>query len=55
MFRNRLILAVLALVAAVPLVGCAGRRCCGRDPAYYERPAYSAPCPCPTGAAVVPG
>jgi hypothetical protein len=56
MFRNRLILAVLALVAVVPLVGCAGRRCCGRD-TYSARPVYAAPapCPCPTGAAVVPG
>ena len=53
MFRNRLILAVLALAAVVPLVGCAGRRCCGRsEPAYYAAPA---PCPCPTGPAIVPG
>jgi hypothetical protein len=53
MFRNRLILAVLALAAVVPLVGCAGRRCCGREPAYYA-PA-PAPCPCPSGPAIVPG
>ena len=51
MFRTRLILAALALVAVVPLVGCAGRRCCGREPAYYAAPA-PAPCPCPGGAAV---
>ena len=52
MFRNRLILAVLALAAVVPLVGCAGRRCCGRDPApaYYAAPAPA--CPCPTGTVV---
>jgi hypothetical protein len=53
MFRNRLILAVLALAAVVPLVGCAGRRCCGREPAYYA-PA-PAPCPCPSGPGIVPG
>lgn len=55
MFRNRLLLAALALVALVPLVGCAGRRCCGRD--YSARPVYAAPtpCPCPTGAPIVPG
>jgi hypothetical protein len=55
MFRNRLILAVLALAAVAPLVGCAGRRCCGRDPAaYYVAPA-PAPCPCPSGPPIVPG
>ena len=49
MFRNRLILAVLALVAVAPLVGCAGRRCCGREPAaYYQPPVVAAPaCPAP--------
>jgi hypothetical protein len=52
MFRNRLILAVLALAAVVPLVGCAGRRCCGHD-SSSARPVYVAPapaCPCPGGA-----
>ena len=44
MFRNRLILAILALAAIVPLVGCTGRRCCGRDPAFYAAP-VSPPCP----------
>jgi hypothetical protein len=52
MFRNRLVLAVLALVAIMPLVGCAGRRCCGRDPAFYAAPA---PPPCPPGPHIVPG
>ena len=53
MFRNRLILAVLALAALVPLVGCAGRRCCGRDPVLYASPG-PAPCPCPPGVGVGP-
>ena len=54
MFRYRLILAALALAAVVPLVGCAGRRCCGRDPApaYYAAPAPACPCP---GGPVIPG
>ena len=53
MFRNRLILAVLALAAVVPLVGCAGRRCCGREPAaFYAAPA---PAPCPSGPPIIPG
>jgi hypothetical protein len=56
MFRTRLILAALALVALVPLVGCAGRRCCGREPVSYAAPApCPPPCPCPTGAGVIPG
>ena len=56
MFRNRLILAVLALAAIAPLVGCAGRRCCGRD-TFANRPVYAAPapCPCPNGPPIVPG
>ena len=51
MFRYRLALAVLALAAVLPLVGCANRRCCGRD---VYAPAYAAPAPCPPGPAIVP-
>ena len=59
MFRNRLALAVLALMAILPLVGCANRRCCGRTDASY-RPVYAAPAPCnscptPGGATIIPG
>jgi hypothetical protein len=55
MFRNRLALAVLALMAVLPLVGCANRRCCGRD-SYSASPAYAAPapCPCPSGPPIGP-
>ncbi|HEX3150329.1 MAG TPA: hypothetical protein VHR66_19790 [Gemmataceae bacterium] len=59
MFRKRLALAVLALMAIAPLVGCANRRCCGRNDASY-RPVYVAPAPapcnsCPTPGGVIPG
>ena len=58
MFRNRLALAVLALLAVLPLVGCANRRCCGgRTDSYSARPVYAAPAPCPgpTGPPLFPG
>lgn len=49
MFRNRLLLAVLALAAVAPLVGCANRRCCRPDPvpALYAAPAPVCPAPAP--------
>jgi hypothetical protein len=54
MFRTRFVLAVLVAAAIVPLVGCAGRRCCGSS-SYAARPVYAAPCnSCPTTAGASP-
>lgn len=48
MIRTRTILALLALLAMLPLTGCAGRRLCCNSSSYAERPVtYAQPAPCP--------
>ena len=58
MFRNRIVLALLAAAAILPLVGCANRRCCGGSttaarPVYAAAPCNS--CPTPSGPPVIVG
>jgi hypothetical protein len=45
MFRIRMTLAALVVLAILPLVGCANRRCCS-SPSYSARPAVVEAAPC---------
>jgi hypothetical protein len=53
MFRNRIVLALLAAAAILPLVGCANRRCCGQS-TTAARPVYAAQSACPTPSGPAP-
>ena len=54
MFRSRFVLAALLILSIAPLVGCAGRKCCGSTTSSSRPVLYSAP-PAPPCNSCPPG